>query len=320
MPRSSRDTTSSGGLKSRDDTSGGELPVSRLSQTWAVVRYELTWDLRKRRTQFIVGLFLFAALVFGYLVPAFYGKWTTLPPFDKGASFMDSLWWVNAVNVAFNALASGLFPLLIGGFIAADSLATEFGNNTIVPLLSQPITRLELYCGKFLEKSLLLLLVTALFTLTVIAASEVSIGGQARLDAFPLVVFFEFGAIVQFAALAFLVGSLVRSGSMVLGILTGLLFVIYPTVLVLGLQFGLQESMSLLPLSNAAFLLRVMPYSIIEPSGNMVLQGAIMGNWTPQVTVTVISAVYYVVAGLAVSLAAPLLVGLYFFRRAEVRG
>jgi len=294
--------------------------LSRMSQTWAVARYELTWDLRKRRTYFILGALFLAALYFGYLVPAIGGKWTTLPPFNSGASFESSLWWVNGVNVAFNALASGLFPLLIGGFIAADSLTTEFDTNTIVPLLSQPVTRLEVYSGKFFEKFLLLLFVSALFTLMVLVVSEASIGAQAQLDAFPLVVFFEFGAILQYASLAFFVGSLVRSGSMVLGILTGLLFGIYGTMLVLALQFGLQEPLSLLPIANAAFLLRVMPYSIIQPSGNMVLQGAILGNWTPEVTVTVTSAVDYVVAGLAVNLAAPLLAGLYFFRRAEVKG
>jgi ABC-type transport system involved in multi-copper enzyme maturation permease subunit len=297
-----------------------KISVSRVSQTWAVARYELTWDLRKRRTYFILGVLLLSALYFGYLVPSIGGRWTTLPPFNSGASFESSLWWVNGVNVAFNALASGLFPLLIGGFIAADSLATEFDTNTIVPLLSQPVTRLEVYGGKFLEKFLLLLFASALFTLMILIASEASIGAQAQLDAFPLVVFFEFGAILQYAALAFFVGSLVRSGSMVLGILTGLLFGTYGTVLVLGLQFGLQEPMSLLPLVNAAFLLRVMPYSVIQPSGSMVLQGAILGNWTPQVTVTVISAVEYVVAGLAINLAAAFTGGFYFFRKAEIKG
>jgi len=158
------------------------------TRMWAVARYELIWDLRKRRTYLIVGVLFLAALIFGYLVPAIGGKWTTLPPFSSGASFESSLWWVNAVNVAFNALASGLFPLLIGGFIAADSLATEFDTNTIVPLLSQPVTRLEVYGGKFLEKFLLLLFVSALFTLMVLIASEASVGDQAQFDAFPLVV------------------------------------------------------------------------------------------------------------------------------------
>ncbi len=290
-----------------------------LPKTLAIARYELTWDLRKRRTHFIVGLFLFAAFVFGYLVPVVGGKWTTLPPFNSGASFINSLWWVNAVNVAFNALASGLFPLLIGGFIAADSIATEFDKNTIVPLFSQPVTRLELYGGKFLEKFVLLLLVSALFTFTILVASEVSIGAQAQLYAFPQVVFFEFGAILQFAALAFFIGSLVRSGSMVLGILVGLFFGISGLVLVLGLQFGFQEPLFLLPIANADFLMSVMPYSIIQPSGNIVLQGALMGNWTPQVTVTVISAIEYVVAGLMVNLAATFFAGYYFFSRREVK-
>lgn len=288
----------------------------RASQTWAVARYELIWDLRKKRTYFIAGLSLFAAFTFGYLVPMAARGSITSTPFNPG---MSGLWWVNVVEVVFNTLTSGLFPLLIGGIIAADSLASEFDKNTIVPLLTQPITRLELYGGKFLEKILVLLFVTILFTLVVLVASEASVGAQTQLYAFPLVVFFEFGAILQYAALAFLVGVIARSGSMVLGILIGLFFVVTGIVFLLGHQFGFQETMLLLPVANPNFLLNVIPYSVVQPSGNMVLQGTLMGAWTPPVSVTVVSAIEYVVIGLAMNLVAALAAGYYFFKKAEVK-
>jgi ABC-type transport system involved in multi-copper enzyme maturation permease subunit len=287
---------------------------------WAVVRYELTWDLRKKRTYLIVGLFLFAAFVYAYLLPIVVGKSVTTGHTQLGINSVSNLWWVMVVYFVFNTFVSGVFPLLIGGFIAADSLASEFDENTITPLLSQPIRRVELYAGKFVEKILLLLVVSVLFTLLVLAGSEASVGSQAQLYTFPLLVFAEFGAFLEFAALAFFFGSFSRSGLMVLGILIALVFGVTGTVLVLGLHFGLQESMFLVPMANADFLINVVPYYIYQPWGVMVLQGSFNGAATQPVVVTVISALEYAVSGLVMIVVSALIAGYYVFRRSEVKG
>jgi ABC-type transport system involved in multi-copper enzyme maturation permease subunit len=295
--------------------------VLSLAKTWVIARYELTWDLRKKRTFVVVGLFLFAALVFGYLEPAIAGKKITEGQTEPGVSFGGGLWWVAVVYFAFNLFMSGLFALLIGGFVSADSLASEFESNTIIPLLSQPVRRVEVYFGKFLAKLLLLLAVSLLFTLLELAGSEAAVGAQTHLDMFPLLVFAEFGAFTEFTALTFFFGSFSRSGAMVLGILVAVFIVMTAAVLILGLEFGLQEPMFLLPLANADFLLSVVPWYIFQPSGVMVLQGyAMLAGSTPPVVVTVASALQYVLAGLAINVLAPLAAGYYIFRRAEVKG
>lgn len=291
-----------------------------LSKTLAVARYELTWDLRKRRTPIVVGLILLASLYFAYFVPIIFGKSITTETTLLGISFGSELWWVNTVFDVFNLFASGLFPLLIGGFIAADSLATEFDENTIIPLFSQPVRRAEVYVGKLFAKVLLLLGVSVLFTLVTIGFSEASLGAQGNLGMVPLMVFAEFGAFLEFAAIGFFIGSIARSGMFVLGLLFGLFFGVIWTVLLLGFQFGIQEPMFLLPVANAGFLLQVIPYYVFQPWGVMVLQGIALGAYTQQVVVTVVSAMEYVLAGLLVNLAAFLVVGYYFFRRAEVKG
>ena len=291
-----------------------------LAKLWAVVRYELTWDLRKKRTYIVVSLFLFLGFVFGYLFPVIVGKSITTGQTQLGISFGGELWWVEAVYLAFNTFMSGLFLLFVGGFTSADSLASEFDSGTIVPLLSQPVRRIELYFGKFLAKVLFLFAVSVFFTLLVLVASEASVGAQTHLDMFPLLVFAEFGAFLEFAALAFFFGSFSRSGAMVLGILITAFVMVLATALLLGLRFGLQESMFLLPSVNAAFLLNVVPYYVVQPWGVMVLQGGFIGSPTVPVVVTVISAMQYVVAGLAINLVVPLVAGYYLFRRAEVRG
>ena len=292
-----------------------------IARTWAVARYELTCDLRKKRTYIVVGLFLFAAFVFGYLWPVIWGKSVTSAQLQIGVSFGSGLWWVAAVFLAFNTPASGIFPILVGGFISADSLASEFDSGTVVPLLSQPVRRVEVYLGKFLAKLLILLLVSILFTLLVIAGSEVSVGAQTHLDMFPLLVFAEFGAFLEFAALTFFIGSFSRSGAMVLGILIAVSSMIGIPVLVAELQFGFQEPMLLLPVVNAFFLLgHVIPWYIVQPSGVMVVQGYVFGAGpTLPALVSVVSALQYALAGLVVTVAVPLVAGYYRFRIAEVK-
>ena len=267
-----------------------------------------------------MGLILLASFYFAYLVPIIFGKSITEERTLLGISFGSGLWWVNAVYDVFDLFASGLFPLLIGGFIAADSLATEFDENTIVPLLSQPVKRSEVYLGKFFAKFLLLLAVAVLFTLVTVGLSQASLGAQGNLGMIPLVVSAELGAFLEFAAIGFFLSSIARSGMMVLGLLIGLFFGVIWTVLLLGFQFGIQEPMFLLPVANAAFLLQVVAYYVFQPWGVMVLQGVALGALTQQVAVTVISAMEYVLAGLAVNLVAFLVAGYYFFRKAEVKG
>jgi ABC-type transport system involved in multi-copper enzyme maturation permease subunit len=293
-----------------------------LAKTWAITRYELTWDLRKKRTYIVVGLFLFAAFVFGFLWPVIWGKSVTTAQLQVGVSFGSDLWWVAAVWIAFNYIASGLFPLFIGGFMSADSLASEFDSGTAIPLLSQPIRRVEVYFGKFLAKVFLLLAVSILFTLLVLAGSEASVGAQTHLEMFPLLVFAELGAFLEFAALTFLIGSLSRSGAMVLGVLIAVFFMLIVTTGVLEFHSGFQESMLFLPVENANFLLgHVVPWYIVQPGGIMVVQGYAIGiGSTPPVAVTVASALQYALAGLAATVAVPLVAGYSLFRRAEVKG
>ena len=291
-----------------------------LRRMWAVARYELAWDLKKKRTYLIVGLFLFAAFVYAYLLPIVAGESITTGLTPLGISSVSDLWWVMVVYFVFNTFVSGVFPLLIGGFVAADSLASEFDENTITPLLSQPVRKVELYAGKFVEKILLLLVVSALFTLLILAGSEASVGAQAQLYMFPLLVFAEFGAFLEFAALAFFFGSFSRSGLMVLGILIAVFLGITGTVLVLGLKFGLQESMFLVPMMNADFLINVVPYYIYQPWGVMVLQGRFNGAPTQPVVVTVTSALEYSLLGLVMIVVSALIAGYFIFRRSEVKG
>ena len=67
------------------------------ARTWAITKYELTWDLRKKRTPVVVGLILLASFYFAYLTPIIFGKSITEQRTLLGVSFVSGLWWANTV-------------------------------------------------------------------------------------------------------------------------------------------------------------------------------------------------------------------------------
>jgi len=295
----------------------GMADLPSAGRTWAVARYELVWDLRKKRTYLVLALLLFAGFGFGYLLPVIAGK--SVAATDYG-NFTDNLWWLNIVFLLFNGFISGLFPLLIGGLISTDSFATEFDKNTIVPLLSQPVRRVEVFVGKLVEKFLLLLLVSVLLTALAIATSEVSMGGQLHPEWLPLVALTAFGAFLEYAALAWVISPLLRSRSMALGGLIGLFFGITVGFSLLTLRFGLQEWMFLLPVVNVDSLIYVVSRYLVNPSGSILLVATAGVVQSPANSVSAVSALRFALAGLAIEIVVPLIAGYYFFRRAEVKG
>ncbi len=288
-----------------------------LGRTWAIARYELTWDLRRKRTYLLLGIFLFMAFAIGYAVPVLVGKSAAISAYGN---FAGDIWWVSVVESVFIAFISGLFPLLIGGFISTDSFASEFDKNTIVPILSQPVRRLEVYSGKLLEKFFLMLTISIALTALAFVTAEASVGGQVHLDWFPWVALIALGAFMEYTSLAFFFGSFLRSGSMVLGILLAVFFGVAIGVGALALKVGLQEWMNLLPIVNVIDLVYVGTSYIVSPSGNITLQSNMVTLQSQPNIVTLVSALQYALAGLTINLVAPLVAGYFLFRRAEARG
>ena len=276
---------------------------------------ELMWDFRKYRTFAVLGLFLFSAIAIGYFVPVTIGKAAAANTFGNATG---DAWWVWVFYLVFNGYVAGLFPLLIGGFISTDSIASEFQLGTIVPLLSQPVRRIEVYLGKLLEKLLLMLAISMAFTVVSYLAAEGSIGNQINfVEWFPWVTLTALGAFMEFVALAFLLGSFMRSGSMLPWILTGIFFGVIIAVGILKMEIGIQMWQLALPIVNVQQFVYVVVNYIQSPSGNIVLYATLGRNQT--ITVTLVSALKYVLTGLAINIIVPLVLGYFIFRRAEVR-
>ena len=285
-----------------------------LSRVWAVARYEMTWDLKKKRTYIIMILMILTAVSIGYVLPVLLGV-TDLPTFF-GLSWP---WWELTVFLVFNEGISGLFPLLMGGFIATESIAAEFDKGTIVPLLSQPVRRWEVYLGKFLGKVVILLAVAVLLTAVSIGSAEASLGGQGDLLLFPVVAFVALATFIEYTSLAFFFGSFLKSSSQVFLVLLALLFGVTIGVGILGLKFGPQLWMNLIPVANVDNLLYACLAYLAAPSGSVPMIFNLAGAGSASASYSTATMLAWTLAGFVVSLAVPMAAGYVVFRKAEVR-
>ena len=263
----------------------------------------------------ILTLILLFAILIGYVVPVLVGA--------DNLSVLSNFawpWWVVTIFLVFNEFVSGLFPLLMGGYIATESIAAEFDKGTIVPLFLQPVKRWEMYLGKFLEKALVLLGVAVLLVAVSVGAAQASVGGQQDLLFLPWIALAVLASFLEYSALAFFFGSFLKSSNLVFVILLGLLFGMSAVVGVLALKLGPQLWMNLMPVANVDYLLYACIGYLTAPAGSLAMMFNLAGAGGASATFAASTMLAYTLAGFAICLAVPLAAGYAIFRRAEVNG
>jgi ABC-type transport system involved in multi-copper enzyme maturation permease subunit len=139
---------------------------------WAVVKYELLWNIRKKKfLGMIIVAFVFATL--GLVLPVILSNIIGQPP-GQNPDY--------AVGSGPGALGFFLFALVT----VMNSISGEFESGTIVPLLTKPVSRTMVFLGKLFAAFITLLSVYAvLFVYTTIGATIVY-GPQSNLHLVPL--------------------------------------------------------------------------------------------------------------------------------------
>ena len=114
-----------------------QVTPSWMTRFWAVVRYEMLWNIRKK--MFIGALifaFLFATL--GLVLPAAFGV-------GQNPDF--------AVTFSVGNIVFVLFAIVTG----MHCLSGEYEKGTIVPLLTKPVSRTMVFLGKLFAIFIVLL-------------------------------------------------------------------------------------------------------------------------------------------------------------------
>ena len=145
---------------------------SWFTRFWAVVRYEMLWNIRKKKfIGVIIIAFIFATLA--WALPLVLSA-TTDQPINANPEY--------AVTFTIPAFGMFLFALIT----AMNSFSSEFENGTIVPLLTKPVSRTMVFLGKLFAAFIIILVTyTILFAYTIIGGIFVY-GPQNSLELVPM--------------------------------------------------------------------------------------------------------------------------------------
>lgn len=245
----------------------GEFPTAEKNsfsfrRMWSIVDYELRWDLRKKKVLFVVT-FTFIVIV---LAVAYFKSFH-----NEGVYGNSGYLWSNIVLLLTNGFISGIFPMVLGGVISVDSIAWEIDKGTILPLLSQPIGRSEIYFGKITEKLLVMCTLSILLVLLSVIFSSIIEGSQEHLLWIIPMSFSLLLEVMVFVSFTFMLGSLVKQSGFMMLMLTGIYFFILIGSVFLMLKYGFHLWMTFIPLEGVNNLLFSLQHYSLEPSTKIFL-------------------------------------------------
>jgi Cu-processing system permease protein len=153
-------------------TNTGRPRPSWFTRFWAVVRYEMLWNIRKKKFLGVV-IIAFAIATLSWVLPIVSSN-ATGQPIEADPNY--------AVTFTIPAIVMFLFALIT----AMNSISSEFESGTIVPLLTKPVSRTMVFLGKLLSAFIIILVTyTIVFVYGVIGGALVY-GPQNNLQLLPL--------------------------------------------------------------------------------------------------------------------------------------
>ena len=165
------------------------LPVSG-----RIVRYEMLWNIRKKKfIGIIIISFVFATL--GLVLPVVLSS----TPIEANPDYV--------IGVSMSSFAFFLFALAT----AMNSISSEFESGTIVPLLTKPVSRTMVFLGKLFAAFIIILVAyTILYVYTVVGGILIY-GPQNSLQLMPFALFGDVISTFIWVALILAMGALSKN-------------------------------------------------------------------------------------------------------------
>ena len=210
---------------------------SWFTRFWAIVRYELLWNIRKKKfIGIIIVVFAIATVVL--LIPVI-GSRTTGIPITKN----------NEYAITFGGNAFVFLLLAIG--TAMNSFSSEFESGTIVPLVSKPVSRTMIFLGKlFVAFALLLISYVVLYGYITISSVAVY-GPQIDLQYMPLIALGSLLSTFIWVGLLFAVGSVSKNTIITIIVAIGLFLALLIAGPLVTIYSGPSQSLNYLPGTGA---------------------------------------------------------------------
>lgn len=146
-----------------------------MGQLWAIIRYELLWNIRKKK---FLGVLIaaFAITTLNLILPVILRR-TYNMPIEANPDYVIS-----------NSGIGGLMLFLFALVTIMNSISGEFESGTIVPLLTKPVSRTLILIGKVAAAFITISVAYLLLYAYMIVGGTLIYGSQNNLDLTPLCV------------------------------------------------------------------------------------------------------------------------------------
>ena len=210
---------------------------SWFTRFWAIVRYEMLWNIRKKKFIAII-IIAFALATIGLALPPILSS-TTGTPITANPNF--------AITYGASSLGFILFALAT----AMNSISSEFESGTIVPLLTKPVSRTMVFLGKLFAAFIIILIsYVIIFTYTTVGSIFVY-GAQNNLQLVPLVLFGNLISTFIWVSILLAIGSLTKSTIITVTVVLGLFLALFIALPIISVFAGPSVSLNYLPGSGA---------------------------------------------------------------------
>ncbi|MFB3889541.1 MAG: ABC transporter permease [Candidatus Bathyarchaeia archaeon] len=231
----------------------GKVRQSWLTRFWAVVRYEMLWNIRKKKfLGVIIVAFILATL--GFALPPILSS-ATGQPITLNPEY--------AVTYSTPAIGLFLFALVT----AMNSISSEFESGTIVPLLTKPVSRTMVFLGKLLATFIIILATYAVLYVYMVIGSTVVYGGQNNLQLVPLGLLGNVVSTFIWVALILAVGALSKNTIVSAVVAFGFFLALLIAVPIISVFAGPSTALNLVPGSGAPATLSTVQGTVTIGSG-----------------------------------------------------
>ena len=207
------------------------------SRFWAIVRYEMIWNIRKKK---FIGILILAFILatLGLVLPPILSS-TTGTPLASNSNY--------AITAGIGSFGFFLFALAT----AMNSISSEFESGSIVPLLTKPVSRTMVFLGKLFAAFVVILIAyTIIFAYTTIGSFFVY-GAQNNLQLIPLLLFGNIVSTFIWVSLLFAMGSLTKNTVLAALVALGLFLALFIALPIVSVFAGPNGALNYVPGSGA---------------------------------------------------------------------
>ena len=169
-----------------------------IGQLWAVVRYELLWNIRKKK---FIGVLIvaFAITTLNLTLPVILRR-TYNMPIEANPDYVIS-----------NSGMGGLMLFLFALVTVMNSISGEFEGGTIVPLLTKPVSRTLILIGKIVAAFITIFAAYLLLYAYMIVGGTLIYGSQNNLNLTPLCILGDLLSTFVWVSIILALGSLTKN-------------------------------------------------------------------------------------------------------------